>query len=274
LPFEKIENLKPGTNAVFKIGDYVLKIFVPAGIGDGYGTNIDVEIFGMRFANERKVPAPKLIAWGEFSDKYRFQYMIMEYINGKTLDEAEKYLSYNDKVTIGKKVREITDKLNAPCENFTSVDAIEHSKNDGEWAACGFPPSFLKERLEYLNTLKIENRDKVYCQCDFHAENVLVDKDLNVYLIDFADAMYVPKEYEKAYVASALFCFEKPYMTGFFGDYKTEEIVELCMTYLPFHAWGHSTLAGNFKPVSEITSFKVMREKLRELIEKEKAANN
>ena len=62
LPFSTIENLEPGTNAVFKIGEYAIKIFAPAeacGRGITYGTDIDVELFGIKFANARGVPAPK-----------------------------------------------------------------------------------------------------------------------------------------------------------------------------------------------------------------------
>ena len=87
LPLAKIENLEPGTNAVFKVGEYVIKIFAPQGMGEDYDTNVDVELFGMRLANAQGVPAPKLIADGFIEDKYRFRYMIMEYIDGKLLNE-------------------------------------------------------------------------------------------------------------------------------------------------------------------------------------------
>jgi len=54
------------------------------------------------------VPAPKLIADGAVHDKYYFRYMIMEYIimeyiNGKILDEIEDNLSGNDKAKICEK---------------------------------------------------------------------------------------------------------------------------------------------------------------------------
>jgi SAM-dependent methyltransferase len=83
--------------------------------------------------------------------------------------------------------------------------------------------------------------------------------------------MYAPAPYEQVYVLSALFCFEKPYMTGYFGDdYNVEEVVDLCMMWLPVHAWGHATIKGNFSSVEKISSFAVMREKLYELVKSEK----
>jgi len=271
LLFSKIENLKPGANAVFKVGGYVVKIFMPLGVGREFGTNVDTELFGMRLANLQGVPSPKLIADGVVEDKYTFRYMIMEYIHGKTLGDIETDLSYEDKINIGKQIRAITDKMNVPCENFTDIDVMEHALNDIEWENERFPASFQAERLKILADFRIDEKDKVYCHGDFHCENVLVDDNLNVYLIDFADAMYAPTGYEEMYVVSALFCFEKPYMVGYYdGDYAVEDIVDLCMTWYPVHVWGHATASEHLKPVDEVVSFAVLRERLHKLIEMEK----
>jgi aminoglycoside phosphotransferase (APT) family kinase protein len=289
LPIESIETLKPGTNAVFKVGSYVIKIFAPPGMGQDFGINIDVELFGLRWAEEQNVPAPRLIASGAVEDKYHFKYMIMDYIDGKLFSEIEDSLSYDDKVSIGQKIRSITNKLNRPCENFTPsvhlpsanapsatdffplhIDVMQHAFDDEEWEDEGFPASFQEERLSYLRNFRMDDREKVYCHGDFHVENILVDDNLNVYIVDFADAMYAPAEYEQVYVVSALFCFEKPYMVGYFGDYTVEDIVNLCMTWLPIHVWGHSTVVGNLKLVADIVSLEVMQNRLRDLIEHEK----
>jgi serine/threonine protein kinase len=272
MPITDIETIAPGMNAVFKVGGYVAKIFMPLEVfNDGdFGTNVDVEVFGMKLANAHGVSAPKLIVYGTVDDKYSFRYMIMEYIQGKMLDEIEDNLSYEDKVIIGKNIRKITDKLNISCENFTPIDVIKNAKNNIYWLEDGFPQSFEKERLEYLANFHIDESEKVYCHGDFHCQNILIDENLNVYLIDFADAMYAPVEYELVYIVSSLFCFEKPYMTGYFNDYDVEDIVDLCMTWLPVHAHGHATTQGNFEAFNKITSFAVLRERLRELIKTEK----
>ena len=270
IPLTKIENLNPGSNAVFKVGDYVVKIFAPQGMGEDYGTNVDVELFGMKWANAHGVPAPKLIADGAISDKYLFRYMIMEYVNGKMLGEIGDNLSYDDKVNVGKQMRSITNKLNRPCENFTPIDVMQYAMANNGWNKEGFPASFQAERLAYLADFNIHQYEKVYCHGDWTCDNILVDDKLNVFIIDFADAMYAPAEYETIYLASAVFCFEKPYMMGYFGDYDVDDIVNLCMTWLPVHAWGHATTKGNLDSVDSITSFAVMRERLYELVNNEK----
>ena len=273
LPVAAIENLTPGTNAVFKVGEYAVKIFVPSEMYEaenkGYGTDVNIELFGMEWANKMGVPSPKLIAHGIVEDKYLFRYMIMEHVRGVELDKFEDRLSYEDKVTIGRNVRKITDKLNLPCENFTPIDIMEFAINNEGWKNEGFPESFLAELSEYLKDF--EMGQKVYCHGDFHEGNILVDENMNVSLIDFADAMYAPAEYELVYIVSSLFGFEKPYMEGFFGeDYCVDAVLELCMTWLPIHAWSHGLLADIIGPAAEIKSFSVMRKRLRDLIKEGK----
>ena len=239
----------------------------------GYGTDVDVELLGMRLANERSVPSPRLISEGVIEDKYCFRYMIMDYIHGRLLEKIENELTYEQKVIIGKNVRKITDRLNSPpCENFTSVDVVLFAKSSRDWVDHeGFPESFEAERQAYLADFRIDENKKVYCHGDFHAGNVLVDDKMNVYIVDFADAMYAPAEYELLYIVSALFCFDKPYMVGYFGgDYSVSGIVDLCMTWLPVHAWGHATTEGNLGNVAEIVSLAVLRERLEELITSKK----
>ena len=272
LPIAVIENLTHGTNAVFKIGGYVVKIFVPSELYEttdkGYGKNVDIEIFGIQWANDMGVPSPKLIAYGIVEDKYLFRYMIMEYVHGTELDKIEDKLSYEDKVRIGRNVRNITDKLNLPCENFTPIDIIKFASCNVGWKIKGFPESFLAELSAFLENFNMGQ--KVYCHGDFHEGNILVDDNMKVSLVDFADAMYAPAEYELVYIVSSLFGFEKPYMEGYFGEnYVVDDILELCMMWLPVHAWTYGMLAEIIGPAEEITSFAVMRERLKDWIEEE-----
>jgi hypothetical protein len=59
-------------------------------------------------------------------------------------------------------------------------------------------------------------------------------------------------------------------MTGYFGDYSVEDIVDLCMAWLPVHAWGYATIKGNLECVEDIASFAVLRERLSELVQRER----
>jgi len=270
LPVAKMEKLTPGTNAVFKVGDYVVKIFAPPRLGEDFGTDVAVELFGMRWAERQGVPSPKLVAHGVVEDKYYFEYLVMAYIHGKLLSEVEDSLSDADKVIIGQQVRAITDQLNRPCEKFTPIDVMQYALETEDWDKEGFPVSFQRERLAYLSHFCMTDKEKVYCHGDLHIENILVDEELGVYIIDFADAMYAPAEHEEAYIVSGLFCFDKAYLMGYYGNYEVNDVVDLCMAWLPIHTWGHATVAANLKPVDEIVSFDVMRQRLFALVAREK----
>lgn len=268
LPFTQLEKLTPGTNAVFKVGDFIIKIFAPKEAGMDVGTVFDIELYGLRRANLLGIPSPKLVASGSVNDKYSFSYMIMEYLGLPSLGDIETGLSFDEKVSIGKKLREITDKLNTPCENYDPVDIIDNAmKNDG-WA--DYPESFRQERISYVSKMKIDQSKRVYCHGDLNPDNIFAGEGLDLYIIDFADSVYAPCEYEQALIACELFCFGKPYMLGYFGNYDVDEIVDLCATWLPIHDSGEHTLRCNIGPSSEITSLRVMRERLYNLIETEK----
>ena len=265
LPLSDIKNTMPGTNAVFRVGEYAVKIFAPSalhgGMHKGYGIDVDVELFGIKWANDRGVPSPRLIASGVVVDKYCFHYMVMDYVYGIALDKIEAKLSHEEKVTIGRNVRNITNNLNLPCENFTAIDIMEFATNNDGWKNEGFPESFLTELSTFLNEFHIGQ--KVYCHGDFHDDN------MNVSLVDFADSMYAPAEYELVYIVSSLFGFEKSYMEGYFGEnYIVDDILALCMMWLPIHAWSHGMLAEAIGPAEQITSFSVMRQRLKNWIEK------
>jgi serine/threonine protein kinase len=128
--------------------------------------------------------------------------------------------------------------------------------------------------MDYLSDIVIDEDEKVYCHGDLNPDNIFIEENLNLYIMDFADAMYAPAGYEQALIACELFCFEKPYMTGYFGYYSPHDITDLCATWLPLHDSGEHTLRCNIGPASEVTSFQVMRERLYKMIEAERGRNN
>lgn len=62
LPWSEIEHCIPGTNAVFKVGGWVVKIFAPN--ESGFDTDFDnkTEHFGLERANRLGISAPQLVA--------------------------------------------------------------------------------------------------------------------------------------------------------------------------------------------------------------------
>lgn len=267
LPFTAVERLTPGTNAVFKVGEYVVKIFAPIESGIDSTLDIQTETFAMKRSIAFGISVPKCIACGCVEDKYSFSYMIMEFISGKEFTDVADTLSNGEKVAFGRKLREITDKMNTPCESFNGIDVLNDKGRYRRWGK--YPAAFLQERLDYIKTHNYG--EKVFVHGDLCSDNILVANDGGLFIIDFADAVTAPVIYEQAHVASELFRFDKAFLTGYFGEYDPYWLTDLCFSGLLIHDFGGDIIGQHVAKPEEITSLEIMREKLYGLIKTEKA---
>jgi Ser/Thr protein kinase RdoA (MazF antagonist) len=227
LPAEKIETLTPGTNAVFKVGGYIVKIFAPAESRIDYQGVLQTECLATKQANKLNIPSPKVIASGYVEDKYRFDYMITNYINGEDLGEAAETMTDAEKITVGRKLRDMTDKMNVPCEPFNDLDIINDTIRNSFWD--NYTEQLKKERLAYLKSHKYG--ENVFVHGDLCPNNILVTPQGELYIIDFADAVLAPKVYEHA-LAALESDLDPMILRGYFEDYAADEFIEMCISGL------------------------------------------
>ena len=258
LKFTQIENCTPGTNAVFKVNGYIVKLFAPKESGMDTDTDFDTELFGMCRVNNLGVFAPKLVASGAVEDKYLFCYMVMEYIDGIEISEIRKKLTTDEKYKIGQKLRTITDKMNTSCEPFNNLDVINDIGRYKRWTK--YPESFKRERLEYIKSHDFG--EHVFNHGDLNGDNILLGKNGELYIIDFADAVLAPKSYEQALITCELFHFEKPYLHGYFGEYSIEELTELCFNGLLIHDFGGDVIKEHLGGIDDFHSLEDLRKRL------------
>ena len=147
LPFTAVEHCTPGTNAVFKVGELVAKIFAPKESGMDTYSDYKTELFGMERANRLGISTPRLLAYGTIEDKYMFPYLIMEHISGGSLGQLESGMIDNDKVKLARQLREITDIMNTLCEPFNDCDVVNRALHCGRWNRFH---ELQNERKEYL----------------------------------------------------------------------------------------------------------------------------
>jgi len=259
-----IENLSPGTNAVFKAGGYVVKIFAPQQSGVDQTPDLLTELFATRRANTLGVSAPKLIADGYIDDKYRFAYMVTEYIEGKEFDDAVKTMSRRDLQDLGQKLRRAADTMNTPCEAFNAIDIIGGESRFPVWA--NFSDSFNKERIEYKRGHNFGN--SVFVHGDLCSDNILVSRDRNIHIIDFADAVLAPVAYEHALVAAGLFHLDGDLLRGYFGDAAADDIAGICFDGLLIHAFGGDIIKHSVGNPAEFDSIWDLRDELKNIFTK------
>jgi fructosamine-3-kinase len=265
LPVSNIENLTPGSNAVFKVGGYVIKIYAPIESGLDTKPDYDTELFGIGYAHKSGVAAPKIIAAGEIRDRYLFRYLIIEYINGSSFGDIMESLTDDDKIDFGKRLRMITDKLNRPVGNafgLRSIDIIDTAVHNKRWDI--FPAPFNNERLEYLKQMKTSEmfNGNVFVHGDLNADNIILSGDGEIYLIDFADSLSAPIIYEKVVIIAELFQFDKSFLRGYLGNYDVDCMVKLCLDGLMIHDFGAGIINARVSAAAEIDSLDTLKRKL------------
>lgn len=250
---KQISLLKPGTNAVFKIDDKVIKIFVPEEAGYYPDVEFSIEAYGLQFADKQGIPVPKLITSGVINDKYKFRYMIMDYIKGKVFDDIECEFTDEDKFKIGKHFAEIKIKLNIPCDKFCDINIIERSLTNERWNK--FPQSFNDERIRFLEGYKLQ--ENVFVHGDINPDNVIFGDDGVMYLIDFADTCIAPSLYELAPLICEVFNFEKPYLDGY-GELCADDLFDSLL----LHDFGGDIIKNNFGEYDIFKSLDILRKRI------------
>lgn len=258
LPCGQLEHLTPGTNAVFRVGGYVIKIYAPKESGIDSTTDIETEAFAAGHVGKLGIPVPECAVCGVLEDKYYFAYMIMKYIEGTEFTKAAPGFTEQEKISFGRRLRDITDQMNIPCATFNGIDVIRDQGRYRRWDK--YADTFRAERLAYL--AKNDFGEKVFVHGDLCGDNILITDAGGIYIIDFADAVQAPVLYEQALVASELFHFDKAYLQGYLGKYDEHMLTELCFQGLLIHDFGGDIVAQHIAKPEEIVSLAILKERI------------
>jgi len=262
LPAVPITNLSPGTNAVFRAGDFVLKIFAPPESGFNGPDELQTEIFALRRAKQLDIHAPRLIAEDRVRDKYAFDYMVMEFIPGIEFQEAVKTMTDEEKIAFGQKLRAVTDKMNTPCATFNGIDVIHDKSRWERWDK--FSRRFRAERAAWIETHDFG--EFVFVHGDLNGDNILISPGGELCMIDFADALLAPVGYEHALIAAA-FDFDPALMRGYFGDEPIEALAQRCFEGTLIHDFGGDIVAECYTVPEEIDCLEALRLRVHHKIE-------
>ncbi len=254
LPFSEVENCTPGTNAVFRVGSFVVKIFAPMESGFSSGEDYETERFGLSRANRIGARAPRLYAAGTIEDRYRFDYLVMEAVPGQELGVVMDRLSAEEKRRIGRELRRFVDQMDTPCEPF-HAGRLRNAAAAERWTP--FSPAFLREREAFL--ARAPRSAPVYVHGDLTCDNILITPEGELCVIDYADALTAPIEVELACVMCEAFYLEKPFLAGFFGDYDPESLAETCLVGLLLHEFGANIIESRLAAPQDVESVGALR---------------
>lgn len=242
LPINTIHNCAIATNAVFRVDNYVIKIYAPVETGVNDGNNTEPVVY--KYAYDLGLPVPKLISHGVYRDKYQFEYIIMEYVEGIPFDRACMIASIEEKRNYIRQLREILDQLNRPLDNLIpKSDLIGRAINNERWK--GLSESLVAELIGRAKTLSYENLELAHG--DLTPGNLIIDSNNKLWIIDFGEAQLVPPYYELVSIIFVLFKWDKFLVREFVGECDIEAFISRLIDVIGIHDFAGDMLKTFFK---------------------------
>ncbi len=238
LAFSPLEHLTPGTNAVFRVGDAVVKVFFPKESGLDPLPDYQNEAAVCGRLTELGVPTPRLLARGYVDDKYRFYYLITQFFQGREAGEFLCHASPAQKERFAGQLRELLEKLNRPAEGLIQpVDLLERAVGNSRLEQL--PPSLAEDLRSRARSLDLSRR--VLVHGDLTGENLLIDQQEAPVVIDCADACLAPDWYELGPIVFELFRCDPVLLRAFAGEDRAE-LVERTLDAVSIHDFGADLL--------------------------------
>lgn len=238
LPQKEPQPLTPGTNAVFQVGNTVVKVFFPKEAGPDPLRDFQNETAMCRHLEQLSVPTPKVIAKGVVDDKYRFYYIVTEYFRGKEAGSWLAAASPSEKLWFTRRLRDILKRMNRSCEHlFPETDLLAQALRNPRLQAL--PPSLRKDLKDRARTVDLSG--KVPVHGDLTGENILIGENGFFTIIDCADALQAPAWYEYGPLVFELFQCD-PALVRAFGEDDPEYFVERVLDALSLHRFGADLL--------------------------------
>lgn len=257
LPFAPLTHLTPGTNAVFRSGDFVIKISFPKEAGLTPQPN---ELPGMVHAEQTGVGAPRAAAFGAIEDRYRFPYLIMEWVEGTEAGSWRGQASKEEKIQLARQLREQTRRLNQPPKNPSGLsDSLTQLLEENHrWRE--FPLS-LQEELQSLVS-RADEEPKVFVHGDLTGENLLLTQK-GMQMIDFGDCRLAPFWYEWPPLVNELFCWDPWMLQTYFSGWSRKDFLDILTKAMGCHDFGGDMVRGlcfDYKlPLDAITGLSQIR---------------
>lgn len=238
LAFSELQNLTPGTNAVFRAGDYVVKIFAPRESGMEPQVDYYNESAVCGALTRWGISTPRLIAHGKIQDTHLFYYLIMEYCPGEEAGMWLESASPSQLKDFIRQLKGLLQTLHRPTEELIPpVDLLGRALDNPRLERL--PVSLRDEMAE--RAARLDLTDTVLVHGDLTGENILIGANNQPIIIDCADACLAPWWYELAPLVFELFHCRGD-LLRLFADTDPEGFVEQVMDAVCIHDFGANML--------------------------------
>lgn len=193
-----ISTLTPGTNAVFKVNNQVIKIFAPSSTKINSNDDFKTEINNIKQAKINNIPCPDLLDYGIIHDRYDFEYIILKYVEGVDACIYLKQASNDQQIEFVEEFVQLLTQLQIKTTQKSKV--IELALNN--FRIKKLHPKLQDEIKTYIKTLPIN--DNYYLHGDLTGENVRMSNK-GMCILDFADTTIAPVYYDYCVIVFDLF---------------------------------------------------------------------
>lgn len=263
-----LSHLTPGTNAVFRAGETVIKIYAPEASGFSSARDFAVERAMLEHAASVEIPVSTLLASGTIEDSSIFHYLILAYVDGREAGSVLPLYRAARRERFAMELWALLAKLHQPVRKpLPPLDIRARAMNNLrlDKLPAGLARSFI-ERAEAA-----ELSGAVPVHGDITGENVLIRPDGSLVLIDFADACMAPPLYELPPILFALMRGDRALVRPFIGARPFLPFVESAVTALSLHDFGPDLLLEDaerhgiqLQRIEDLTAYQViLRERWR-----------
>ena len=230
MQLEEISYITVASNAVFRVGDKVIKIFYPPEAGIRDSREYETEVAVMNHADTVGILAPRIICNGVVQDgQYNFSYIITNYIEGILARDAIPKFDEKEKREFSFKMKAIMDKFNVT-NNTIKIPRFDESAYLSNPVWNDSLESFNEDRNLYIKNVNFP--ETIVAHGDLIWANVIIDKQERIHLLDFAESIFAPYYYDWTAILF-LFYYDKVMIKEYFGDCTGDEFFDtLTMSFL------------------------------------------
>lgn len=243
LPAAKLQKLTPGTNAVFRSGDCVVKIFAPKESGFDGEKEFHSERAALARANEKALPVSKILAAGKLQDRYLFPYLVLEYIDGKDAKEVLPHYTPAQKEKFCASLRRAVCLFNTPDSAAPDLPVLQKRNRPLLLAKT------LNDELDALFETAVQH-PFVPVHGDLTEDNVLIKPDGSYCIIDWADSLLAPAFYEYPPLVFGLLGAGADWIFCYFSEREPAQILDQLLLGLSLHRFRQEILHDWFRSLS------------------------